>query len=315
MKRKIIIDCDPGHDDMMAIILALANPNKLDVLGITTVAGNQTGDKTFRNALRVLSLIDRTDIPVARGFDKPLFRTLVTAPEIHGVSGLDGTALPEPKSQGLKKHASDFIVETIANSKGKVTLVPTGPLTNVAAALMKAPYIREKLERIVLMGGAVFDSNITPAAEFNIFVDPEAAKVVFESGVPITMVGLDVTNRALLSFEDIEMLRKKNRKVSKILAPLLNFFANTNKSMFGFEGAPLHDALAVAYLIDRRVLKTELFHVDIETKGEFTSGRTVVDIYGVTQKKPNAEVALQLNLPMFKKLMLEAISFFDDERN
>ncbi|MFU2158435.1 MULTISPECIES: nucleoside hydrolase [Caldisericum] len=309
--KKIILDCDPGHDDMLAIILALSN-KELEVLGITTVAGNQTGEKTYTNALRVLNLIGRTDVKVSRGFDKPILRELVTAPQIHGVSGLDGANLPEPKGNETHKHAIDFIIETIMNSNEKIYLVPTGPLTNIAVALLKEPKIKDKIEKIVLMGGAFHDSNFTPGAEFNIYVDPEAAKIVFESGIPTVMVGLDVTNRALLTFEDIDYIESFKGPVSSVIAPLLRFFATTNKEFFGFDGAPIHDALAVSYLIDPTILKVKHLHVDIETKGEFTSGQTVVDYYNVLKKEPNAFVALDLDLPKFKKLMIEAIKYFDE---
>lgn len=309
--KKILMDCDPGHDDMVAIMLAAAS-DEIDLLGITTVAGNQIGEKTFRNALRILTLINRKDIPVARGFDRPIVRELVVAPEIHGVSGLDGADLPEPAVEPLKVHAVDFIVETLRKSSGGIYLVPTGPLTNVAVALLKAPDIKEKIERIVLMGGAVFDSNTTPAAEFNIFVDPEAAKIVFESGVPITMVGLDVTDKAIFNFNDIEKLRKFNGKVSRVVAPLLKFFGNANKEIYGFNGAPLHDALAVSVLINPDVVKTRFLHVDIETKGEFTRGETVADVYGITGKAPNADVALELNLPLFKEIVFSHIKKLDE---
>ena len=309
--KKILMDCDPGHDDMVAIMLAAAS-DEIDLLGITTVAGNQIGEKTFRNALRILTLINRKDIPVARGFDRPIVRELVVAPEIHGVSGLDGADLPEPAVEPLKVHAVDFIVETLRKSSGGIYLVPTGPLTNVAVALLKAPDIKEKIERIVLMGGAVFDSNTTPAAEFNIFVDPEAAKIVFESGVPITMVGLDVTDKAIFNFNDIEKLRKFNGKVSRVVAPLLKFFGNANKEIYGFNGAPLHDALAVSVLINPDVVKTRFLHVDIETKGEFTRGETVADVYGITGKAPNADVALELNLSLFKEIVFSHIKKLDE---
>lgn len=309
--KKIILDCDPGHDDMLAIILALSS-NDLDVLGITTVAGNQTGEKTYVNALRVLNLIGRTDVKVSRGFDKPILRELVTAPQIHGVSGLDGANLPEPKGNETHKHAVDFIIETIMNSPEKVYLVPTGPLTNVAVSLIKEPRLKDHIEKIVLMGGAFHDSNFTPGAEFNIYVDPEAAKLVFESGIPIVMVGLDVTNRALLTFEDIDYIESLGGKVSSVIAPLLRFFGKANNEFFGFDGAPIHDALAVSYLIDPTVLTLKHLHVDIETKGEFTSGQTVVDYYNVTKKEPNAYVALDLDLPKFKKLIIDAIKYFDN---
>ncbi len=309
--KKIIIDCDPGHDDMLAMILALSRSEDLKVLGITTVAGNQTGEKTYTNALKVLNLIGRQDVPVSRGFDKPLVREQVIAPQIHGVSGLDGAQLPEPKGLETKKHAVDFIIDTILRENEKIYLVPTGPLTNIAVALLKEPKIKEKLEKIVLMGGAARDSNFTPAAEFNIYADPEAARIVFESGVPIVMVGLDVTNHALISYEDIDALEKLNGKVSRVIAPLLRFFANTNKEWFGINGAPVHDALAVSYLIDPSILSLKDCHVDIETKGEFTYGQTVADLYDVTKKSKNAQVALDLNLEKFKKLVIDAIRSFD----
>jgi len=308
--KKVLIDCDPGHDDMIAIMLACAS-DKLKVTGITTVAGNQEGEKTFNNALKILTLIDRKDVPVARGFNKPILQELVTAPEIHGVSGLDGADLPVPEVKPSPLHAVEFIIKTLLESKEKLYLIPVGPLTNIGVALLREPKIGEKIERIVLMGGAVFDSNITPAAEFNIYVDPEAAKIVFESGLPLTMVGLDVTNKAIFSFEDIDKLEKLNGKVSKVVASLLRFFARANHEIFGFNGAPLHDALAVSYVIDETVLNTKFVHVDIETRGEFTRGQTVVDVYGVTRKAPNVEVAFDLDLKKFKELTFKAIKELD----
>ncbi|MGB9857340.1 MAG: nucleoside hydrolase [Dictyoglomaceae bacterium] len=310
MKKKIILDCDPGHDDMVAIMLAVSHPD-IDLLGITTVAGNQVGEKTFQNALKILTLIREYNIPVARGFDKPLLRELTTAPSIHGVSGLDGADLPLSEIKGLEVHAVDFIIDTLKNSKEKIYLVPTGPLTNIAVALFKEPKIKEKIERIVLMGGAVFDSNITPSAEFNIYVDPESAKIVFESGVPITMIGLDVTNKALFTFDDIEKLRKGGR-ISKIVADLLKFFANANKEFFGFNGAPLHDAVAVAEVIDPTIVKKRKFYVEIETKSELTRGRTVVDYYNVLKKEPNVEVAVEIDLERFKDLIFSALKTLDE---
>ncbi len=250
---KVHIDCDPGHDDMMAIMLALASP-EIELLGISTVAGNQTGDKTYRNALRTLTLIGRKDIPVSRGAQRPLLRELTVAPMIHGVSGLDGADLPEPAFEGDGRHAVDFIIQNIMGSREPVTLVPTGPLTNVALALLKEPGLARAVSRIVLMGGAVRDSNISPAAEFNIFVDPEAAKIVFGCGAPIVMVGLDVTNKARLSFADIDEMESWKGRVSRVVAPLLRFFANTNKEVFGINGAPVHDALAVAHLVRPEVI-------------------------------------------------------------
>ena len=306
---RIIIDCDPGHDDMMAIMLASAS-DKIDLLGITTVAGNQTGDKTFNNALRILTLIDE-DLPVARGADKPLLRELVTAPQFHGQSGLDGAELPEPGIKSLNIDAVDFIINMLNESIEKITLVPTGPLTNIALVLLKKPEIKNKIERIVLMGGGMHDSNVTPAAEFNIYVDPEAAKIVFESGVPITMVGLDVTNKALMSFEEIEGIISDNGRISSKVGPLLKFFANANKKIFGLNGAPIHDALAVAAVIDPSVIITKFLNVQVEVLSKLTRGATVVDIYGATGKSPNTDVALEVDTPKFVGFMLDSIKKLD----
>ena len=308
--KRILIDCDPGHDDMMAIMLACASA-ELEVAGVTTVAGNQTGEKTYRNALRTLSLIGRTDIPVARGADKPLLRALTVAPEIHGVSGLDGADLPEPGFQGIAESAASFLVRAIMGSRGPLTLVPTGPLTNVALALLEEPKLAGRLERIVLMGGAVADSNISPAAEFNIYVDPEAARIVFGSGIPIVMVGLDVTNKALLSFADIDEMASWKGRVSRVVAPLLRFFARANRDIFGFAGAPIHDALAVAHLVRPEVIRTRRMNVEIETTGELTRGRTVADVYGISGRPANAEVALEVNLPLFREMLFAAIRSLD----
>lgn len=314
--KKIILDCDPGHDDMIAIILACSS-DEIDLMGITTVAGNQTGDKTFINTLKVLTLINRIDIPVARGFDKPIFKKLTVAPRIHGVSGLDGADLPEPNIKLLERvktldiHAVDFIIKSVKESDEKVTIVPTGPLTNIAIALLKEPLIKDNIDRIILMGGAVYDSNITPASEFNIYVDPEAAKIVFESGIPITMVGLDVTNKAILTFKDIEELNNLQGRVSGVIAPLLKFFAQANKDFFGIGGAPLHDALAVSYIIMPDIIKTKYLNVTIETEGKYTRGRTVVDVYNITGKEPNVDVAFEVNSLAFKKLIMNTIKKLD----
>lgn len=310
--KKIILDCDPGHDDMIAIMLAYSNEN-IELIGVTTVAGNQIGEKTFINALKILSLINAKEVKIARGFDKPILRDLVIAPKIHGVSGLDGANLPEITVEPLKVHAVDFIIDTLLKSNEKIYLVPVGPLTNIAVSIIKEPKIKEKIEKIVLMGGAIYDSNITPSAEFNIYVDPEAAKIVFNSGIPIVMVGLDVTNRALFTLEDIEKIEKMNGRVSSVVAPLLRFFLNANKEFFGFNGAPLHDALAVSYLIDESILELKDFYVDIETKGELTRGKTVVDVYGVTGKEKNVKVAVDLDLKKFKSLIFEMLKRLDEK--
>ncbi len=305
-KKKIIIDCDPGHDDMMAIMLAAAS-DQVELLGVTTVAGNQTGDKTFQNALKIITLINE-DIPVSRGCDKPLVRELVTAPQFHGQTGLDGADLPESGITPSDMHASDFIISTAMKSDERIVLVPTGPLTNVALALSKAPGIKDRIERIVLMGGGMRDSNVTPAAEFNIYVDPEAAKIVFDSGIPVTMVGLDVTNRAIMTPDEIEDLNNPGGRVSDVVVPLLRFFAKANKDIFDLPGAPLHDALAVASVIDPEVIQTKHLRVDIEISGNLTRGMTLVDRYGVTGKTPNADVALELDNRRFVSMMSKAVA-------
>lgn len=310
LKRKILIDCDPGHDDAVAIMLASAS-KELEILGVTTVAGNQTVDKTFINARRVLALIKK-NVPVACGFARPLFRKLVTAEHIHGKTGLDGAELPPPVAASPEPHAVNFITQIIQNINEKVYIIATGPLTNIAVFLLLATEnIKAKIEKIIIMGGGVYASNVTPAAEFNIFVDPEAARIVFESGLPITMVGLDVTNRALLTYDDIRSIEALNGRVSSVVAKLLAFYAHRIERVFGIKGAPLHDAVAVAAAIKPNLLKTDLLHVDIETSGEFTRGATVVDVNKVTEEKPNAEVAFDIDVPAFKELIFRAISDLD----
>ncbi len=310
---KIIVDCDPGHDDMIALMAACAHP-ELDLLGVTTVAGNQTGEKTHLNALKVMTLIGETGVPVARGGDHPLFRPLTVAPQIHGVSGLDGADLPESRVETVLEHAVDLLARLIrkeADEGGKVTLVPTGPLTNIGMLFIKDPEIKRHIERIVLMGGAVYESNITPSAEFNIYVDPEAAALVFSSGIPVTMVGLDVTNRAYFSFEDIEAIEALDGRVSGVVAPLLDFFAKANRDIFGIPGAPLHDALAVLAVAKPEILKTRRLNVVVETEGEFTRGRTVTDVYGVTGRQANIDVALEVDVPQFKDAIMDVLRRLD----
>ncbi|MFW6252722.1 MAG: nucleoside hydrolase [bacterium] len=306
----MIIDCDPGHDDMVAIMTAHAAAD-IDLLGITTVAGNQTGEKTFLNARRVLSLINAGGVPLARGSDRPLTRALQVAGDIHGESGLDGADLPAPREQVSSLHAIDLMAELIGKSDRPVTLVPTGPLTNIALFLRRYPELASGVSEIVLMGGGVVESNVTPAAEFNIYVDPEAADIVFNSGLPLTMVGLDVTNRAMLDLDDIAKLKTAGGPVSRIVGDLLAFFASTYESVFGIAGAPLHDALAVVVAAAPDIVSSRDLHVAIETKGDHTVGRTVVDVYGVTGKAPNASVALDVDTARFRSIMFDVFSDLD----
>lgn len=311
-RKKILLDCDPGHDDMIAIMVACASP-EIDLLGITTVAGNQILEKTFQNAQKVLTLIGETAVPLAKGADRPLARELRVAPDIHGDSGLDGAVLPESGMTPLPVSAFDFLRRTLNDSAEHITVVPTGPLTNIATLLLAAPEVKEKIERIVLIGGGIYDSNVTPAAEFNIFVDPEAAKIVFESGLPITQVGLDVTNKSLLTYGDIAYLASLDGSVSRFVAPLLKFFADMNRDNFGIQGAPVHDALAVATAMRPEIVSTKHLNVVIETGGTYTTGATVADVYGVSGRKPNVDLALEVDVDMIRKVMIDTICKLDNK--
>ncbi|MFM5080791.1 pyrimidine-specific ribonucleoside hydrolase RihA [Aeromonas veronii] len=311
MALPVILDCDPGHDDAIALILAMASP-ELKVLAVTTSAGNQTPDKTLNNALRILTLLGRDDIPVAAGAPKPLARELIIADNVHGESGLDGPKLPDPAFAPQAMTGLELMAKCLRESPEPVTLVPTGPLTNIALLLAAHPELKGKIARIVLMGGAAGAGNWTPAAEFNIYVDPEAADMVFKSGIPITMCGLDVTHEAQVMDEDIERVRAITNPVAQCVAGLLDFFMIYHRDpKWGFTGAPLHDPCTIAWL-----LAPELFHgvecrVDIETSGEHTVGMTVVDRYGLTGKPANALVLLGLDRPGFIDLLVTRLRAFD----
>jgi inosine-uridine nucleoside N-ribohydrolase len=290
----IVIDCDPGHDDAIAILLALASP-EVELRGISTVAGNQTVDKTTRNALEVLELAGRTDIPVVRGADAPLKRPLRTAAHVHGESGLDGPDLPEPATPPADVDPAEWL-------EPGVVLVPTGPLTNVARWIERGVAI----ERIVWMGGATAEGNITPAAEFNAFVDPEAAAIVFASGIDLTMVGLDVTHKALFTRAHADLLRDTGT-VGRVVAELSDFFQLFHEERYGFDGSPIHDAMAVGHVIDPTLLATLHTNVEIETSSQHCDGRTVVDRWRVTGKPPNAHVGIDVDAPRFLQLLIERI--------
>ncbi len=279
MKHKIILDCDPGHDDAIAILLAAHHPD-IDLLAITTVAGNQSVEKTTRNALKVCSLANIRQVPIAKGMDRPLLRPAHHAPDIHGESGMDGPHIPEPDIELDPRHAVDLLIELLLNSDGDITLVPTGPLTNIAAAMRREPAIIPKIAAISLMGGAMGLGNVTPAAEFNIHTDPEAAEIVFGCGRPITMVPLEVTHQALATEEVTSRLRAAQRPVATFAADLLVFFASTYRDVFGFPAAPVHDPCALATVIDPTILRAHTMYVAIETSGSWTTGRTVCDVYG-----------------------------------
>ena len=300
MTTPVILDCDPGHDDAIALLLALASP-ELELVGVTTTHGNQTLDKTTDNALRVLALVGRTDVPVAMGADRPLVRDLHVAAHVHGESGLDGPELPERASEPVEQGAVDFLVEHVTP---ETVLVPVGPLTNVALALDRG--IRPA--RIVLMGGAIAEGNMTPGAEFNIWADPEAAQRVFRSGLDVTMIGLDVTHGALLTPAWAE--RFEAGRVGTFVAELVEFFKRYHARTYGWDGAPIHDAVALAHVFRPGIVTTGHYNVEIETESELTRGRTVVDRWHRTDREPNAHVGVEIESDAFFELLLERVASF-----
>jgi len=308
-RTQVIIDCDPGHDDALAITLALAR-RELEVLGITTVGGNAPLRETTRNAGRILALLGRSDVPVAAGASQPLVRPLETAPEVHGVSGLDGADLPEPAVPPRPEGALEFLRATLAAAPAPVTLIPTGPLTNIALLLRTYPDVAARIAHISLMGGGMRQGNWTPAAEFNIWVDPEAARIVFRSGLPITMSGLDVTHKALFGLPEIERLDAIGTRVGRVFADLMRFFIKFHLERYGTADTPIHDAVAVAAVAVPQLVGTRRYHVDVETVGDITRGRTVVDDRGVPGQPPNVDVALDIDRAAFADLMIGAVASY-----
>ena len=310
MTTPIVLDCDPGHDDAIALLLALASP-ELELRGVTTTYGNQTLEKTTANALRVLELVDRTDIPVAAGADRPLERELVVAAHVHGESGLDGPALPEAKGAPTSDDAVAFMAEVLGAAGRPVTVVATGPLTNVARYL--AAHGTAGIDRIVLMGGAIAEGNFTPAAEFNIWCDPEAAAIVFATDLDLTMVGLDVTHQAVLGPAVEERLRASGR-VGSFVADLNVFFTRYHRETYGWDGAPIHDAVAVAHVLRPGLVETKERHVAIEVESVLCRGRTVVDLWRRTDHRPNAHVGVNIDADRFFDLLVERISSLDQPK-
>jgi len=296
MTIPILLDCDPGHDDAIALLLALASP-EVELHGVTTVAGNQTVEKTTANAIRVLELAGRGDVPVAAGAGRPLVRDPFVAAYVHGESGLDGPDLPPPRGEPVAAHAVEFLAERVAGR----TLVATGPLTNVALLLALHPEAAP--ERIVLMGGAIAEGNVTPAAEFNIWADPEAAHRVFRSGLDVTMVGLDVTHQALVTPQHAEQLRASGR-IGTVVADLLAFYDRFHREVYGFDGSPIHDAVALAYAFRPDLLETRELNVEIDCESELCRGRTVVDLWRRSGREPNAHVAVGIDSDGFIDLLL-----------
>lgn len=309
-KRNIIIDCDPGHDDVMALLLALANQDELNILGVTTVAGNQTLEKVTYNLRRLYTYLGLST-PAASGADRPIIRDLVLGADVHGVSGLDGWDFPEPTFELDSTNAVTFLHEKIMNAEGKVTLVPVGPLTNIGLLLATFPEVKEKIDLISLMGGSIFAGNHTPHAEFNIYVDPEAAKIVFDSGIPIVMSGLEVTHEAAITDEEINQLREKDGKVSKMCGDLLYFYTRYHHTQ-GYSSYPLHDVCSVMYLLNPEIFEYKDLQVEIDTStGPFRGCTAADNREWVKYEKPNTRVLVNVDREKFIDILLKGFAKLD----
>ncbi len=307
MTHKIILDCDPGHDDAIAILLAYGNP-EIDLLAITTVVGNQTLDKVTRNALAVARIAGITGVPIAAGCPRPLVREISTAAEVHGESGMDGPTLPEPDRQVVDQHAVDLIIDNVMSHPAHtVTLVPTGGLTNIALAVRREPRIAERVKEVVLMGGGYHTGNWSPVAEFNITIDPEAAHIVFNEGWPLVMVGLDVTHQALATPEVVAQIAAIDTGPAKFVVELLEFFGTRYRQSRGFDSPPVHDPCAVAYVIDPTVMTTRRVPLDVELTGQLTLGMTVADFRSPPLPDCTTSVGVQLDHPKLWALITDAL--------
>ena len=309
-KTKIILDCDPGHDDAVAIMLAASSP-KIDLLGITVESGNQTLEKTSRNALNVLQWIGKGDIPVYAGCEGPLVRKKITAGDIHGESGLDGPDFPPLELKLQEKHAVSYIVETLLASDDPVTMVTTGPMTNLAMAIRLEPKILEHMDKIVLMGGAYQNGNVTPAAEFNILCDPEAAHICFGCGKPVYMMGLDVTRKVLCVPEVVERMGKIGNEASRLFVELMGHFCRTQKEIFGFPGGPLHDPCTIVWLIDPDVFTMKPMHTSIDISHGDSYGRTNCDFFSYQKKELNANVAVDVDVAKYWDVIEEELKRYN----
>lgn len=307
---QLIFDGDPGIDDALALLYALNSENAI-LRGITTVGGNISLDNTTRNALRILEITNHTEVPVARGIGKPLLRENKSVGEVHGKDGLGNSNLPSPKIKEVDIHAVDFIINTIMENPKQITLVPVGPLTNIAIAVIKEPRLKDYVKEVVIMGGAVTTfGNITPESEFNIYTDPEAAKIVFESGLPITLVGLDVTMKTLLTPSHLEEIMTKSTPVTDFIDKIITHYMKFYKEVVGVNGCGMHDPLAVAVAIDKSLVKTRKLFVTVETKGEFTTGETVADLRGSKEgvvRKPNMDVCVEVDAQRFLHSFIETL--------
>ncbi|PSB23724.1 nucleoside hydrolase [Stenomitos frigidus] len=306
--KPIIIDCDPGADDAIALFLALAFPEQLNVLGVTTVAGNVPLNLTQKNARCLCELAGRSELPIYAGCSRPLLRPLITAEDIHGRTGLDGISLPEPQMPLQAQHAVDFLIETLLQATEPITLATLGPLTNIAVAIVKEPAICQHIKEIVMMGGALTQGNITPSAEFNLYVDPHAAHVVATAGIPLTMMGLDVTHQAIATPERLSAIRAIHSPISAAMLGLLAYYGARDMQRYGFSGPPLHDPCVIAYLLQPDLFTSRRAHVAIETSSELTMGRTVVDWWHLTEPLTNTNVVETIKADAFYQLLTHAIA-------
>ncbi len=307
MARPVIIDCDPGVDDAIALLLAIAHPKEINLLGITTVAGNVPLAYTSQNALKICALAD-VDIPIYAGCPRPILRPLSTATHVHGATGLQGTELPEPKASLMVQHAVAFLIDTLQQASEPIILATLGPLTNIAVALIQAPQIAQKIDYIIAMGGAITHGNMTPAAEFNIYVDPHAAKVVFDAGIPIKLITLDTTHQVLTTSEHLNAFRQLHTTIGTAAAELLVHYGTPDIERYGMDGAPLHDPCVIAYLLKPELFTFKATYTAIDTTSPENIGRTVIDWWGRTDKPPNAEVAESVNTPGIYELLIESLA-------
>lgn len=315
-KRQVILDCDPGQDDAICLLLAMASPEELDILGVTTVAGNVPLALTERNARQIRDIAGRSDVPVYAGCAKPMVRELITAEKVHGKTGIDGIDIVEPQQALEDKHAVDFIIDTLISAdRESVTLVPMGPLTNIGTAIDKEPSILDKVEQIVLMGGAMREGgNQSPSAEFNILVDPHAADILFRCGRPLTVMGLDVTHQVLATPERRDRIRAIDNEAARATAGMLDFFNRHDTVKYGSMGAPLHDPCTVAYLLKPELFEGKLCNISIETESELTMGNTAVDFWHVTDRPKNATWIHSVDADGFYDLLVERLSRYSYAR-
>ena len=313
MPRKVIIDCDPGQDDAVALFLAMASPDELEILGITTVAGNVPLALTHRNARMMCDIAARRDLPVFAGCERPMVLDPITAEYIHGATGIDGVDVFEPDTPLQEQHAVDFIIETLLANTVPVTLIPTGPMTNIGTAIQREPAILKNVERIVSMGGAMREGgNRSPSAEFNILVDPHAAEIVYNCGRPVTAMGLDVTHQVLSTRERVGRIRELGNDVAEATAGMLSFFHRYDTRKYGSEGAPLHDPCTVAWLLRPDLFETKACNISVEKDSQLTLGHTAVDFWHVTDRPENVEWAYEIDADGFYDLLVERLARFGD---